>query len=540
MSTTKKYFNAPQSEAMAVNARDEYIVASRGLGKSEGFDARIMLRNIFAMPRSNGAILSPTYSKLLHNTLPAIAYALSNWGYHRDRHYYIGRRPPAKASFAKPLREPFSYDHIITWFNGSIQHLVSFDRSMSTNSMSLDYIIGPEAKFLDFDKIKNEVNPAVRGNREHFSDCPWHGGSFYSTDMPTSSRGMWILDREKDMDPDLIKLIKLLYIEYKSIKDKSNTNSADYTKRKLRELEKELSLLRAQALFYAEYSAIDNIEILGADWIAKQKRELPPLIFQTAILNRRLRKVPNGFYSSLDENIHFYTPKASGMLDIIHYDLSKAKKRNCLWDTDASPNEPLCIANDYNAAINNLVCGQPQTRTFKTLSSFFVKTPRKLKDVVNEFCDYYNPHPCKDIIYYFDSTSIHSDAAGNPSFYDTVVQVLNTRGWSVTPQYIGQPMRHDVKHDMINNALKGDDRYLFPLFNLHNCEYLKLAMEQTGVKVGRNGFEKDKSAERFADSPEQPDEHKTHVTDAWDTLFIGLNLFPVSSDPANSITSDFI
>ncbi len=101
-------------------------------------------------------------------------------------------------------------------------------------------------------------------------------------------------------------------------------------------------------------------------------------------------------------------------------------------------------------------------------------------------------------------------------------------------------MRHDVKHDMINNSLKEDDRYLCPLFNLHNCKYLKLAMEQTGVKVGRNGYEKDKSVERFADSPEQPDKHKTHVTDAWDTLFIGLNLFPVSSDPMNSVTSNFI
>ena len=63
--TVKKYFNQPQSEAMAVNAKDEYIIASRGLGKSEGFDARVMLRNVFAMPKSSGAILSPTYTKLL-------------------------------------------------------------------------------------------------------------------------------------------------------------------------------------------------------------------------------------------------------------------------------------------------------------------------------------------------------------------------------------------------------------------------------------------------------------------------------------------
>jgi len=531
-----KWFNKPQNEAMAVNANSEYIVASRGLGKSEGFDARVMLRNVFAMPRSNGAILSPTYAKLLQNTLPAIAYALSQWGYHRDRHYYIGKRPPKSANFAKPLREPFSYDHVIIWFNGSIQHLVSFDRSMSTNSMSLDYIIGPEAKFLNHDKIKNEVNPAVRGNREHFGDCPWHGGAFYSTDMPTSKASSWILEKENEMDTELIELIKLLYIEYKGIKEKFVGKDSLHAKRKISKLTKELAALRKQATFYAEYSAIDNIEILGEKWIAKQKRELPPLIFQTAILNRRLRKIPNGFYSSLEDSIHFYTPTASATLDLLGYNLNK--RQNCLWDTDVNPNEPLCIANDYNAAINNLVVGQVKERVLRTLKSFFVKTPHKLKDVVNDFCEYYSPHLCREVIYYYDSTSINEDAVGNLTFFETVMQILQQEGWRVTPMYINQPMHHDVKHEMINNALRGDTRYLFPKFNLHNCEYLKLAMEQTGIKIGRNGFEKDKSAEKYEDSPEDPDELKTHVTDAWDTLFIGVNLFPVSTS-ASSMVADF-
>jgi hypothetical protein len=534
MEKTLKYFNQPQNEAMAVNAKDEYIVASRGLGKSEGFDARVMLRNVFAMPRSNGAILSPTYAKLLQNTLPAMAYALSRWGYHRDRHYYIGRRPPKTAGFGKPLREPFSYDHVIAWFNGSIQHLVSFDRSMSTNSMSLDYVIAPEAKFLDHDKIKNEVSPAVRGNREYFGDCPWHGGSFYSTDMPTSKSGMWILEKEKEMDVELIQLIKLLYVEYKSTKEKFDGKETIHSRNKLARLQKELNQLRSNALFFAEYSAIDNVEILGEAWIAKQKRELPPLIFQTAILNQRLRKIPNGFYSSFDEDTHCYTPKASGVLDLLGYDLNK--KRNCLWDSDVVATKPICIANNYNAAINNLAVGQTTGRVARTLNSLFVKTPRKLKDVIQDFCDYYEPHICREVIYYYDTTATNQDAAGNLTFYETVINTLQSRGWRVKAVFVGQPMAHVTKHEMINNALNGDVRYLFPMFNRHNCEYLKLALEQTGVKVGAKGFEKDKSAEKFEDSPERPDETKTHVTDAWDTLYIGMTLFPVSSTVDESVS----
>ena len=42
-----KFFNKMQRHAMSINAHDEYIVASRGTGKSEGIDARIILRNVW-------------------------------------------------------------------------------------------------------------------------------------------------------------------------------------------------------------------------------------------------------------------------------------------------------------------------------------------------------------------------------------------------------------------------------------------------------------------------------------------------------------
>ena len=102
------------------------------------------------------------------------------------------------------------------------------------------------------------------------------------------------------------------------------------------------------------------------------------------------------------------------------------------------------------------------------------------------------------------------------------------RGWIVNGVYIGQQMKHALKHEYIDMALKGRDDFLFPQFNKHNCEFLFMAMEQTGIKFGRNGFEKDKSIEKTPDSPDNPDELKTHGTDAWDTLFVGCNYHDVS------------
>jgi hypothetical protein len=527
--TVRKYFNKKQLESMAIAANTEYIIASRGFGKSEGIDAPRLIRNVFAMPRSAGALLSPTYGKLLRNTLPAIFHALDRLGFKRNVHYFVGRRPPKEMNFARPYIDPFDYSYVIAWFNGSIQHLISFDRPMSANSMSLDYVLGFEAKFLDFDKIKNEVLPANRGNVNYFGHCPWHHGQLYTTDMPTNKQGMWILEKEKEMDIELIDAIRGTYLQYmKKAQWKDKSKSAA--------LKKELDFLRSKATFFAEYNVFDNFEILGEKFIAQMKRDLPPLIFQTAILNRRIRKIENGFYSALNQKVHCYERYNRPYLESIEYDISESRLNDCRADGDIDTVKPLVIANDYNAAINSLVTCQVVEHELRTLKSFFVKTPRKLKDVVEDWCAYYHYHPNKNVVFYYDSTAVYDTPLDAMTFADTVIEVLKKNGWNVFAEYIGQPMKHHLKHNYIDLALKGDPNYLFPTFNSDNNEYLLIAMEQTGIKVGRNGFEKDKSAEKEADRPDSPDEYKTHITDAWDTCFIGCNFYAVSGGSGINLT----
>ena len=99
-----KFFNRMQRQAMAINAHDEYIVASRGTGKSEGIDARIILRNVWEMQGSLGGLISPSYAKAWGNTLPAICKALAEWGYIQGIHYVVGHKAPESMGFGKPVR----------------------------------------------------------------------------------------------------------------------------------------------------------------------------------------------------------------------------------------------------------------------------------------------------------------------------------------------------------------------------------------------------------------------------------------------------
>lgn len=518
METVKKYFNSKQLECMKIAANNEYIIASRGFGKSEGIDAPRLVRNVFAMPRSAGALLSPTYGKLLRNTLPAIFHALERLGYKRNIHYFVGRKPDKRLKFNNPIIDPFSYDYVISWFNGSIQHLISFDRTMSANSMSLDYILGFEAKFLDYEKIKNEVLPANRGNLNYFGNCPWHHGQLYTTDMPTQTTGLWLLEKEKEMDRDLIDLIRYTYLKHKRALKFEPENLT-----KINRLTQELSKFRSKATFYAEYDVFDNIGVLGESFVKNMKRDLAPLEFQTAILNIRRKKIPNGFYSSFSDKIHCYSSYNNSYLDGIDYNFEHVT--DCRSDGDVSHNKRLIISNDYNAAINSLVVGQLHGNELRTIKSIYVKTPRKLRDVVQDFCDYYYHHPNRTIDYIFDSTAIYETPTSGESFADLVIKVLQENRFDVNQIYIGKPIKHYIKHNYINQAFKGEQNYPFPTFNRDNNEYLILAMQNTGINTGINGFQKDKSAEKLPDTPELPDERKTHITDAWDTMFLGVLLF---------------
>lgn len=477
------------------------------------------------MPHSGGGIIGSTFQQLLTRTLPGTFRALADMGYRRNEHYFIGVRPPKNIGFAKPLIEPVSFDHVISWYNGSVCYLISQDIPGSSNSLTLQYIMGDEAKFLNFDKLKDETFPANGGFKGPWKNSPWLNSMLFVSDMPTTKKGSWFLNYKKKMDPELINMIQCLALERAKEIAKPQTS---YTERLIREYTLKLAQFRSIAVYYREWSTIENIELLGKKYIATMKRDLPPLIFLTSILSIRPGKLKDGFYPSLQEK-HFYTSFNNSFLLDLNYNLDKFKKEDCRQDGDLNPDQPICVAFDYNANINWMVCGQAEGIRMKVIKSFYVKYNRKLRELVDDFCAYYSSHPTKEVVYYFDNTALGSNYALNEEdFASAICSQFEKNRWSVTRQHMGNPVKHHEKYLMIDQALKGQ-KYLYPQINKANNEALKLAMELTGVKVGPNGWQKDKAGEKLAETEEDLLEYRTDGTDAFDTLFIGMNLYPAHS-----------
>lgn len=537
----KVYFNTPQRVTQLIGANISVIVAGRRTGKTDSIAAPFVLRNMQRMPGSTGGIVVPTFKHGLTNTLPGLFAAWKRWGYIRGVHYVIGRKPPR--TFAKPIIEPAEYEHVISFYNGSCAVIISQDRPGSSNSLTLSWLLIDEAKFIDYNKLKDETLPANGGIKSWFGKHSCNHSIMILSDMPQTQKGSWFLHYKEKMDTEVIRGIEGLIYEIWKTKErirklkKAKKPVPEYLPKYLRQKDRQLNQLRSVATYYREYSSIENLQLLGENYIRQMKRDLTPLTFQTSILCQRIGIAKDGFYSSMREK-HKYDASNFEELDRVAQewyestndsDPSVSAKGSAI-DADVNTLAPICIGMDYNANINWLVAAQPQGRRLNVIKSFYVKFERKIPALIEDFCTYYQLHENKTVIFYYDTTALSSNYAVNDQdFRWVIMHEFERHGWNVVDVYIGNPMRHDEKYLLINQGFSGKQR-LMPFFNRQNNDDLLLSIQLAGVERGRNGFHKQKALEKVPETEENLLQHRTDGSDAFDTLYIGCEKFPQVDD----------
>ena len=639
------YMNPMQQRIFYAGARHIRVRAARRFGKTDGVAGPQAGRVVQSMPRGIGIWCGNSNRQLLARTAPATLAAMQRfWGFQEGRHYWWGQ-PPKKLGIPSPIIAPKDWSKCITFYNGFVWHLVSLETRGSANSLTVNYILVDEARFIKKEKLDAEVMPTLSGvthplGDESFSEAnPWYKGTLFISDAGLSTRESWMEKEEAKCDAEIedgpfkgktsrelqaeldqygervmwwndflrrakntghqvrvvspeekahidelamkcrmregkFKLVGNhgtnkyaceILVNYHIITERDAellfdnefliTADQHFELKVLKNSEqyqRRIKQLRCNTFAYYEASTLDNIDLLGIEYVQRMKRDLPPLIFALSILNMKKVKSNDGFYSLLDiENVHGYTPElpesvidrsirrktASTIVggqaintdyESPDFDVLQGIK-DCTMDGDLTDEDDLYIALDYNANINWVVTGkigetERGGECLYTLSSMFVKNERKLEALMRDWCKYYAPHRKKNnhVTYFYDATAKFRAYASEEQkdFKDIVIAALRSGGWEVTPVDMGTPMEHQAKFQDINEGLSEHGR-LAVRFNEENNQDLIVALEHATIKVGYNGFKKDKGGEKLPETETDPLELRTDGTDAWDVLYLG-------------------
>lgn len=532
----RQYFNDAQYYSLAMNTRDEVIVAGRGIGKG-AIQARRLQSCFQGMPGSMGGFVAPSVKRCLTNILPSMLIHLERWGFKRDLHYVVGRRPWKKLHWKSPIFTPANWENTISFYNGSVCNIISQDRSGTSNSMSLDYLIIDEAKFIDFEQLKDETFQANRGNEMYFKHFLLHHGMTITSDMPVTKRGSWFLSYKDKQDPELVEVIEGIIYQIWKLRAKmaKRPELHEAISKRLEELNRQLNFFRSHCLLYKEYSSIENLALLGEEFIRRAKRDLPPLTFATSIMCQRIGIAADGFYGGLREDVNLYTAPNESVLNL--HNLAKAEggviPNDCRMDADRDDRAPLLIAFDSNNLINWLVVGQVQGSKLRILKSFFVKYERKIPELLEDFNAYYHFHRRHQVIFYYDSTMVGTNWGlhyNDP--HKEVIKSLRSMGWAVRDVYLGNPMNHIEKNALINNMFRGRAR-LQVFINRDNNPDLFISITSAGVYNGK----KDKRGEKLAETEEDKLEARTDGSDAFDVLCIGAETKPVFQGSGGTVNT---
>lgn len=554
------YMNPAQRAVYNYRCRNTTVEAGRGTGKTDGLITPEMAGCIQSMPRGTGLFLGNSIKQLFTKTVPKTLYSLERMtGLKEGVHFFRGHAP-AKCNFKEPIVKPKVWENCIHFWNGFVYYMISTGVKAAANGMDSCSIIGDECRFMPEGLIKGEILPTLRGintNHPGFDENlnPYYKSIFFVSDAPLTKRQAWLRKRREEQTPEINRKIAEMIREAQICPE--IVHAPKY--------QRELNKLRCQASIYFSFSSIENIDILGEQFIRTMQKELTPTMFDISIRNVEKEEINDGYYANFDPDVHCYLSNDEEQLEAAQkykkrtitqiysggrtlrvesesIDLNElSKAQDCCLDTDIKPGEPLRIAFDYNAHINCLVIGQTDSRSntsvLRILNSMTNVKNTRIEGLCKMFCKYYEPHrlTCRDVIFYYDDTAKQGAAYASERheetrFYNIVKKVLRSHGWNVIEVAMGRPMSHNKKYEFLNGCFAGTQRP-FLRINKENNEYLIASMENARVKEGRNGFEKQKgdekkrlTADEMAD-PETALSIRTDLSDAFDTLVIGVRYY---------------
>jgi hypothetical protein len=536
-------FNRPQLRFIISKIASAISLWGRATGKSS-LIAWLIHLIVQTMPRSKWALVGSTYKQILSVTLPSTIASLERIGYIKDKHYFVGRKAPAKYRWPLPYEPPLDDQYSIYFYTGACIQLVTQDANgSSVRGNNLDGIICDESLLLNKERFDKEVSAGNRGNLRYFGKNPLHHGVFHFSSMPYGDQGRWLLeagDYILDKFPDMLSLQKeITDLQLKFI----DSRDRDFRKQAWADMQEISKLLRFvpddKGLLYSEANAFDNIVNLGLKYLEDQRLQLTDFVFLTEVLNRRPGTVEEGFYPMLNMKRHAEDCNNDEYIRGLDYNLKKLSKQDSRMDSDCVSTMPIRGAVDWGSKISVLSLAQHhlQYKQYRFLKGMYVKHPKLINDLADQFIEYYEHHLNKTFIFIQDSEWGNARRPDSDMTYnEQFAERLRKARWTVQIVNMGRVPPHQTRYHLAHEFLgEKDERLPVIRFNKDNCKDVLTAMSLAPVKQGRDGqIMKDKSSEKKLTVPGQ---EATHFTDTVDLHFLSIDKHIINIQPD---FSDFI
>lgn len=490
------------------------LIAGRGTSKTTDVIADRSQEVIYDMPRSLLAFVSDTFVNARTNIVPTL---LEGWreykGWREGMHFVVDERPPS--SFDIPYKPVTNFKNTISTFNGSTFLLGSLDQPSGLAGNSFQHIFGDESKYLDKNKL-NVLMPALRGYTK-FAHSPFYRGTTFTTDLPNLSKNDhdWILDTEKDMDVEQVKLAyyagwTLNEINIEIMKAHKRNDRAKIKKllaNKARWMERWYRA-RYNSTFFMIVSSLANVDILTPGYVYDNLENLGWEEFKQSVLSfKSTLEEGERFYTGIDTK-HFYMDGINN--DYVQkFGIKDNFKPTSIMLRHVDPNEPLDAGVDFGKMIS-MVIGQEQGKYYRCLKNHWVLVPESSKEIGKKFRDFWAPHLNKKLYMYYDRSGNQYESSGR-DWANEIKQHIefdeqgNSTDWEVIlmsreQATIYQSEEYFFMKQILQETTKGLPILLIDQFQ---CRELKSSMELAKIKMhfdsktGKKSVRKDKSSEKL-------------------------------------------
>ncbi len=442
------YVNPTQMAVEVYDPTNLYAVIGRAMGKTTVLQARRSIKVSKSMPGAYFAFIGDYYSNLLSNTVPSMIKGWNDMGLKEGKHYVTNERPPD--SFDKPYKKPLSYKHTISFYNGCFYKLVSMDVVSSAAGDSYQHGFGDEVKYFVKEKI-DKFFPAMRGEQMRFGHSHYYLGKTFTTDMPNilnPNEFDWIIDQEKNMDPEQLKLILQASLVVNEIKEKlmkayvkKDQFEFDRQKKLFYRWNQRLAKVRVSSTLFLMVSTFANADILRLDYFKKQLEGLGPEGFRPAILSMK-HEVKQGekFYPYLTEK-NFYD---GGIIESFYdgYGFGDSVKAITSDGLKYINNRQKIEGGMDFGDMNSLVLGQEQGWIQRILKNMFTLEQNE-SELAAMYVDFFGNHKMKVLDLYYDRSGNQNHKTGNDrasAIKNYIEKGKNDQptGWKVNLMSVGQ------------------------------------------------------------------------------------------------------